>query len=253
MVKDVEDDKDIAGVIVRIDSPGGDAFASDEIWRHMTSLSKKKPLVYSMSDSAASGGYYMAMTGDPIVAEPGTATGSIGMVYGKFNLAGLYDKLGLNVEVISRGKYARLDSPTTGYTAEERARIRELMADFYGKFKGKVATARKMTPEQVEKLAQGRVWTGNQAKANGLIDELGGLEKALELVKKESGIAAGDEVLLVEYPKRKRLFDVILERARGSARIFSTPLDAARAQLTAIERFAQSNMWARMPAQITIQ
>ena len=252
-LKEVEDDEDIKGVIVRIDSPGGDAFASDEIWRSMGNLSKRKPLVYSMSDTAASGGYYMAMTGDPIIAEPGTLTGSIGIVYGKFNLKGLYEKLGINVEVISRGDYARLDSTTDTYTPEERARVRELMQDFYKQFLAKVAASRKMTPEQVDKLAQGRVWTGNQAKANGLVDELGGMEKALEMIKKESGIGSGDEVVLVEYPKRKRLWDVILERARGSAKLFTSPLDAAREQLAEIEAYTRSSAWARVPAQIDIR
>lgn len=257
VLEEVQGDEDIRGVIVRIDSPGGDAFASDEIWRNMTNLSKKKPLVYSMSDSAASGGYYLAMTGDPIIAEPGTLTGSIGIVYGKFNLKGLYEKLGLNVEVISRGKYSRVDSVAGGYSPEERARIRESIEDFYQKFLSKVAEARKMTPEQVDKLAQGRVWTGNQAKANGLVDELGGMEKALEMIRKEAGLAAGDEVVLIEYPKRKRLFEVILERARGSARtmklLTTSPLDAARAQFEQIEQFARSSAWARMPARIEIQ
>lgn len=253
VLKDVEEDDDIKGVIVRIDSPGGDAFASDEIWRRMNLLSKKKPLVFSMSDVAASGGYYLAMTGDPIIAEAGTLTGSIGIVYGKFNLKGLYDKLGINKEVISRGNFSRLDSDYGPYTPEERVRVRALMTDFYNKFVGKVAAARKMTPEQVDKLAQGRVWTGTQAKANGLVDELGGMERALKMIKQESGIAAGDDVLLVEFPKRKRLLDLLLERARGSARMWASPLDQARAQLIEIEAFARTTGWARMPAQIDIR
>jgi protease IV len=253
VVDEVEKDEDIKGVIVRIDSPGGDAFASDEIWRSMGKLSKKKPLVYSMSDTAASGGYYMAMTGDPIIAEPGTLTGSIGIVYGKFNLKGLYEKFGINVEVISRGDYARLDSVTDSYTPQERARVRELMQDFYKKFLAKVAASRKMTPEQVDALAQGRVWTGNQAKANGLVDELGGMEKALEMIKKESGISAADQVVLVEYPKRKRLWDILLERTRSSAKLFSSPLNAARAQIAEIEAFARTAGWARMPVDINIK
>ena len=134
----VAEDNSIKGVIVRIDSPGGDAFASDELWRGMNSLRKKKPMVISMSDTAASGGYYMAMTGDPIVAEPGTITGSIGIVYGKLNLKGFYDKIGIPKEILSRGKFAAMDSDYANYTPEERERVRGLMGDFYNKFLGKV-------------------------------------------------------------------------------------------------------------------
>jgi protease-4 len=131
--------------------------------------------------------------------------------------------------------------------------VRELMEDFYKKFLQKVATARKMTPEQVDKLAQGRVWTGAQAKANGLVDELGGIERALEMVKKEAGIGPSEEVVVVEYPRPKRLLDIILERTRSSARaLTTTPLDAARGQLEQIEHFTRTSAWARMPAEIAI-
>ena len=216
VLEEVGNDKSIKGVIVRIDSPGGDALASDDIWRNMVSLRKKKPLVISMSDEAASGGYYIAMTGDPLIAEPGTVTGSIGIVYGKLNLKGLYDKVGINKEIISRGRFAAMDSDYASYTPEERERVRALMNDFYTKFLGRVATARKMTPQAVDNLAQGRVWTGEQAKGNGLIDELGGLPRALELLKQKAGLRPEAPVELVEYPARKSLFELLLSRAQGS-------------------------------------
>src|SRR5262249_350001 len=110
LLEKVEKDDSIRGVVGRIDSPGGDAFASDDIWRRMNLLRANKPRAFSMADTAASGGYYLAMTGDPIIAEPTTLTGSIGIVYGKVNLRGLYDKLGINKDIIAHGKFSGLDS-----------------------------------------------------------------------------------------------------------------------------------------------
>ena len=179
ILKTVSEDASVKGVLVRIDSPGGDAFASDQIWRAMMLLREKKPVVISMSDLGASGGYYMAATGDPIVAQPGTLTGSIGIIYGKLNLKGLYDKIGVQKEIIRRGPYSAMDSDYGPYTPAERERVRALMDDFYQDFVAKVADARKMSVEDVDKIAQGRVWTGEQAKERGLVDELGGLAPAL--------------------------------------------------------------------------
>ncbi|HWP86224.1 MAG TPA: signal peptide peptidase SppA [Terriglobia bacterium] len=244
----VGEDDSIKGVVVRIDSPGGDAFASDDIWRRMNRLSEKKPLVFSMSDVAASGGYYLAMTGDPIVAEPGTITGSIGIVYGKLNLKGLYDKLGIHKEVIARGEYSRLDSDYGPYTPAERERVRQLMNRFYQDFLSKVAAARNMTAEEVEAVAQGRVWTGAQAQANGLVDELGGFPRALALLKEKAGIPPEERVQLVEFPPRKTLWELLLSRAqRGEIR-----LPAALAELfgswAQIEAMSQQPLWAWLPA-----
>src|SRR5262249_10827011 len=169
-------DGSIRGVVVRIDSPGGDALASDDIWREMNVLSKKKPVVISMSDAAASGGYYMAMTGDPIVAYPGTFTGSIGVVFGKPNLHGLYDKLGITLDTLTRGRYADIDSEYHPLSLAARAKLREGIDASYRAFVSKVAEARKRPYAQVEPLAQGRVWLGSQARERGLVDELGGIE-----------------------------------------------------------------------------
>ena len=245
--EEVGNDKSIKGVIVRIDSPGGDALASDNIWRGMVSLRKKKPMVISMSDEAASGGYYIAMTGDPLVAEPGTLTGSIGIVYGKVNLKGLYDKLGINKEIISRGKFSGMDSDYAPYTPEERGRVRELMNDFYAKFLARVATARKMTPEAVDKLAQGRVWTGEQAKNNGLIDDLGGFSRAMELMKQKAGLRPDARVELVEYPQRKNLVELLLGRAQKTEGTLPSEISQWLSQWKLVERVSQRPLWARMP------
>jgi protease-4 len=210
MIGRVANDSSIKGVIVRIDSPGGEVSASDDMWRAMNELHKKKPVVISMSDDAASGGYYMIMSGDTIVAYPGTITGSIGVVFGKPNLHGLYDKIGITKDSVSRGRFALIESDYESLTEPERAKLREDIDSDYEDFVGKVAASRKKPVSAIEPIAQGRVWLGSQAKANGLVDELGGLDRAVELIKKKSGIPAGDKVSLVLYPAKRSVFDVLL-------------------------------------------
>jgi protease-4 len=212
LLRQVAADATIKGVVVRIDSPGGEVAASDEIWRQMNLLSKQKPLVYSMSDLAASGGYYIAMTGDPIVAYPETITGSIGVVFGKPNLHGLYDKLGITKDSVQRGKHADIDSDYTSLTADERRILRDGIDESYKDFVAKVAAARRRAFSDIEPLAQGRVWMGSQARARGLVDELGGLDTAIELVKKKAHIPAGERVSLVMYPPRRSLLDIVMRR-----------------------------------------
>jgi protease-4 len=209
MLNRVANDKNIKGVIVRIDSPGGEVPASDDMWRAMNELHKKKPVVISMSDDAASGGYYMAMSGDTLVAYPGTITGSIGVVFGKANLHGLYDKLGITKDSVSRGRFARIESDYESLTDVERAKLREDIDSDYEDFVGKVAVARKKPVSVIEPLAQGRVWLGDQAKANGLVDELGGLDRAIELIKAKASIPAGRKVSLVLYPAKRSVFDLL--------------------------------------------
>ncbi len=209
MLNRVANDKNIKGVIVRIDSPGGEVPASDDMWRAMNELHKKKPVVISMSDDAASGGYYMAMSGDTLVAYPGTITGSIGVVFGKANLHGLYDKLGITKDSVSRGRFARIESDYESLTDVERAKLREDIDSDYEDFVGKVAAARKKPVSVIEPLAQGRVWLGDQAKANGLVDELGGLDRAIELIRVKSRIPAGNKVSLVLYPAKRSVFDLL--------------------------------------------
>jgi protease IV len=205
----VGNDKNVKGVIVRIDSGGGEVAASDEMWRAMNELRKRKPVVISMSDAAASGGYYMAMTGDTIVAYPATETGSIGVVFGKPNLHGLYDKLGITKDYVSRGRFALIESDYSSLTEPERKKLVDGIDSNYEDFVGKVAAARRKPASVIEPLAQGRVWLGDQAKANGLVDELGGLDRAIELIKAKAGIPAGNNVSLLLYPPRRSIFDVL--------------------------------------------
>jgi protease-4 len=217
LLRRIAGDSSVEGVVVRIDSPGGDAVASDEIWREMNLLSKKKPLVISMSDTAASGGYYMAMTGDPVVAYPGTLTGSIGVVFGKPNLHGLYDKLGITKDMLARGRFAAIDSDYRDLSPAELAKLKEGIDANYRDFVAKVAQARRKPFDQIEPLAQGRVWLGDQALARGLVDELGGIDRALELVKQKARIPASENVAIVMYPARRSILDVLFGRAQEGA------------------------------------
>jgi protease-4 len=205
-------DTSIRGVIVRIDSPGGDAIASDEILDEMKKLSRLKPMVISMSDVAASGGYYIAMTGDPVVAYPGTLTGSIGVIYGKVNLKGLYAKLGISKEVLKRGKFADIDSDFQALSPAGRAKLRESLEFIYEGFLKRVADGRKLKRDDVHARAQGRVWIGTDAKAQGLVDELGGLDTAVDLVRKRASLGADEAVRLVVYPPRRNFWETYFTR-----------------------------------------
>ncbi|HWE52689.1 MAG TPA: signal peptide peptidase SppA [Bryobacteraceae bacterium] len=209
MLNRVANDSSVKGVIVRIDSPGGEVSASDDIWRAMNELSRKKPVVISMSDDAASGGYYMAMAGDPIVAYPATITGSIGVVFGKPNLHGLYDKLGITKDYVSRGKFALIDSDYESLSDEGKEKLKQGIDAEYDDFVKKVATSRKKPVPVIAELAQGRVWMGDQAKSNGLVDELGGIDRAVEMIKTKAGIAAGNPVSFVLYPAKRSLWEMV--------------------------------------------
>jgi protease-4 len=220
-LKQVGDDAGIQGVILRVDSPGGDAIASDDILHELKTLSSRKPLVISMSDTAASGGYFISMTGDPVLAYANTLTGSIGVYYGRINLKGLYDKIGLKKEILSRGRYSRIDSEYGPLSEEERGKLRREIQAFYKGFVERVASSRKRPYEQVEPLAQGRVWLGAQARQNGLIDEIGGLDRAVELVKQRARIGAGEKVTLVTFPPRRTLLELLLKREDESAALES--------------------------------
>jgi len=214
LLEQVGNDSSIRAVVVRIDSPGGEVRASDDIWRSMNLLSKKKPVVISMSDVAASGGYYMAMTGDPIVAYATTQTGSIGVVFGKPNLHGLYDKLGITKDFVQRGKYADIDSDYISLNSDQRQKLQHGIDENYEDFVAKVAAARHRPASDIDPVAQGRVWLGSQAKERGLVDAIGGLDTAIEMAKKKANIPAAENVTVVSYPARRSLFDLLLRRSQ---------------------------------------
>jgi len=212
LLRQVRADDRIKGVILRIDSPGGDAIASDEILREVKLLRAKKPLVISMSDVAASGGYYIAMTGDPIVAYPATFTGSIGVLYGKVNLRGLYDKLGIQKQTITRGRFADIDSDYKPLSPAARQKLRAGIEASYQDFLRVVAEGRRRQTAEIEPLAEGRVWLGAQARQSGLVDELGGLDRALALIREKAGIPAEKKIRLVPYPRKRSLLDYLFRQ-----------------------------------------
>jgi protease-4 len=209
LLREIKDNEQVKGVILRIDSPGGDAIASDEILREVRLLREKKPMVISMSDTAASGGYYIAMTGDPIVAYPNTFTGSIGVIYGKVNLRGFYDKIGVRKEILTRGRYSDIDSDYQPLSAAGRQKLREGIDAVYDGFLERVAEGRNRAREEIEPLAEGRVWLGVQAHRNGLVDELGGLDRAIELIKEKLDISQSDQIRLISYPKQRSFWQYL--------------------------------------------
>ncbi len=213
VLRDVGDDPSVKGVLLRVDSPGGDGVASDEMLHAARALSKKKPLVVSMSDYAASGGYFISMTGDPIVAYPNTITGSIGVVYSRLSAHGLYGKLGIQKDFLQRGRFAGIDSDYSELSPEEHDKISSEITRFYQAFLQRVASGRKRAPAEIEPLAQGRVWLGSQALQNGLVNELGGLDKAIEILKKRAGLQASAKIEIVAYPARKSILSMLLSHS----------------------------------------
>ncbi|MGE0862523.1 MAG: signal peptide peptidase SppA [Vicinamibacterales bacterium] len=215
-IREARADQSVRAIVLRVDSPGGSSTASDVIWRELSiSRENSRPLIVSMSDLAASGGYYIALAGDAIVAQPGTLTGSIGVYTGKFVTAGSFEKLGANIESISRGKQAEMYSPDRRFTDDERKKISESMQSVYDQFVERTAAARHMPPEKVDEVAQGRVWTGEQARQLGLVDELGGLYTAIGLAKQRARIPADEEVELVVYPPRRSVYEVLADELQS--------------------------------------
>ncbi len=213
VLHDVREDSSIAAVVLRIDSPGGSALASDFMLREIEKLEEKKPVVVSMSDEAASGGYYIAAKADRIVAEPATLTGSIGIFGGKFVTRRFEEEiLGLGHDVQKRGANADIYSTLQPYTPQQEARVQQLMERTYRTFIGHVATGRKMSRAAVERVAGGRVWTGAAAQKIGLVDELGGLDRAVEIARQQARIGAGETVGLDFYPAPPSWLDLFLEK-----------------------------------------
>ena len=211
-IRTARDDDSVRAIVLRIDSPGGSAVASDVIWREVGLVRESgKPIVASMSDLGASGGYYIAMGADAIVAQPATLTGSIGVIFGKFTTGGTYEKLGVDIEPVSQGRFAEIYSPVTRFSDAERAKVQEHVDAIYEQFLAKAAEGRETTRDVVHAVAQGRVWTGRQALEHGLVDDLGGLSRAIALAKEQAGIDADDEVRLVVYPRPKSFFELLDE------------------------------------------
>ncbi len=208
-VRKVRVDPGIRAIVVRIDSPGGSAIASEAIWRELMLARDVKPLVVSMGDVAASGGYYMAAPAHAIVAQPGTITGSSGVATGKFVVKGALDKIGVGVEGVTDGRMAGIYSPFSAFTPAERSRMEDQMQAIYEQFISRVASGRNMPADKVDAVAQGRVWTGRQAQGLGLVDELGGLDRAIRIATERAKLDPARQVELVVYPQPRSVYEIL--------------------------------------------
>jgi protease-4 len=208
-VRALRDDPNVRSVVLRIESPGGATTAADVMWRELSLLAKKKPLVVSMGTVAASGGYYIASAGQTIFAEPLTTTGSIGVFYGKADVSGLLRKIGVNVETYKTAPHADADSFFRGFSDDERARAQHTIETIYGTFLDRVAAGRHMTREAVDAVAQGRVWTGQEAFDRHLVDHLGGLREALETARSLGGLPPDAPIEEVPRPDTSLLEDLL--------------------------------------------
>jgi protease-4 len=227
----IKDDK-VKAILFRVDSPGGSYVASDAIWRE-TLLAKKagKPLIVSMSSVAGSGGYFVAMAADKIVAQPGTITGSIGVLGGKFLLSGLFDKVGVSFDEVHAGRNARMMSTVHDFSPEEWQRFQFWLDRVYTDFTGKVAEGRRLPKEKVLQIAKGRIWSGEDARHLGLVDEVGGYPTALKLVKQALKLKESDTIDLRVYPKKKTPVEALMARLNGEESDSSESVEALRLML----------------------
>ena len=205
------DNDEVEAILLRIDSPGGSAIASDEIWSTIKEIRKTKPVYASMSDVAASGGYYIAMACDTIIAHPSTITGSIGVIMAIPNISGTLGKIGITIDTISLGSSSHFMNGSLPFAERDNAKLREFGSGIYHRFVQRVADARKKDFESTRLLARGRVWTGEAALANGLVDVSGGFLDALKLVKKRVGADPNKKVSVYVYPEKMEVIDILLK------------------------------------------
>src|SRR6266481_190822 len=212
-IRAAAENKDVKAILFRVDSPGGSYVASDTIWREVLRAHQAgKPVIVSMGNLAGSGGYFVAMAADKIVAEPGTITASIGVLGGKMLTSGLWDKVGLSWDEVHKGDNATMFTGTHDYTPAEWGRFQSWLDRVYVDFTSKVADGRKLPKEKVLEIAKGRIWSGEDAKNLGLVDELGGYQTALRLAKKAVGVSDGEEVNIVVFPRPKSFIENLMQR-----------------------------------------
>ncbi|HLM80025.1 MAG TPA: signal peptide peptidase SppA [Terriglobales bacterium] len=212
-IRAAAEDKDVKAILFRVDSPGGSYVASDAIWREVVRARQAgKQVIVSMGNLAGSGGYFVAMAADKIVAEPGTITASIGVLGGKMLTSGLWDKVGLSWDEVHQGENATMFTGTHDYTPAEWGRFQAWLDRVYVDFTNKVADGRKLPKEKVLEIAKGRIWSGQDAKNLGLVDELGGYDTALKLAKNAAGVPEGEDVKIVVYPRPKTFYQSVIDR-----------------------------------------
>jgi protease-4 len=241
----VRDDNFVKAVVVRVDSPGGVAFSSEVIRHELELTQAEKPVVVSMSDVAASGGYWLAMPANRIFAEPGTITGSIGVLMGKFNIRGLYEKLGLSTDFVATTENSTLEYPFQNFTPPQRDIILKNMRGTYSDFLQNVAAGRHMKVEDVDKIAQGRVWSGERARQLGLVDQMGGLHTAIARARELAGIPAGEKVKLLRLPAHRTFFERLMDFSEDEDTF--APAPSLRSWLGRLESLGSYSVWAILP------
>lgn len=259
-IRRLRQDDAVKAIVLRVNSPGGSASASENIAREVRLARKVKPVIISMGTYAASGGYWIAADGDRIFAEPTTITGSIGVFGLQFNVQKLANNVGLTFDVVKTGKYADVITITRPKTDDELAIFQNMVDWIYGEFIGKVAEARKLKKEEVQDIAQGRVWSGSEAKKLGLVDELGGLDDAIQFAVTKAGL--GKNYRLIEYPQKKELVETIGELVERFNPDAQAKADGVIGQITAwlkhdlatLKSFNDpQGIYARMPMELSLR
>ena len=245
-------DSRVTAVVMRIDSPGGDALASDEIFHCGKISAGQKPLVVSMANTAASGGFYVAMPAEKLFASPGTITGSIGIFGGKPDFSGLYQKVALGKELYTRGKFSGMMSSIRPFTEEERQKYFDKIKAFYDHFVSLVSANRALSQDSVDALGRGRVWTGREAKTNGLIDQIGGLKQTLDYVARSYGLR---NYRVEIYPKSRPLF--LFPSRLSLSNLFgflgTHSHEATKALTGSAQALMDAGLYARVPFDLTIE
>ena len=253
-LRKLKDDENVKAVVLRVNSPGGSAYGSEQIWYAVEQLKKEKPVIVSMGDYAASGGYYIACNADTIVAEPTTLTGSIGIFGMMPNAKGLTEKLGLNFDIVKTNPYADFGNLTRPMNDGEKGLMQMYVNNGYKLFLTRCSDGRGISMEELDKIAQGRVWTGSTAKELGLVDELGGLDKALEIAVAKAGV---DTYTVMNYPKKEGFLESLMNTNPGNyikARMLNGKISDVYRQFGIIENFDKiDRIQARVPFELNIQ
>jgi len=253
-LRKLKDDENVKAVVLRVNSPGGSAYGSEQIWYAINQLKKEKPVIVSMGDYAASGGYYIACNADTIVAEPTTLTGSIGIFGMMPNAKGLTEKLGVNFDVVKTNPYADFGNLTRPMNDGEKGLMQMYVNKGYELFLTRCSDGRGISIEELDKIAQGRVWTGSTAKELGLVDELGGLDKALEIAIAKAGV---DAYTVMNYPKKEGFLESLMNTNPGNyikARMLNGKMNDVYRQFSIIENFDKiDRIQARVPFELNIQ
>ncbi len=249
--RSAREDSGIEAVIFRVDSPGGSPLASDLIWREVALTAEEKPVIVSHSDYAASGGYYVSLAGTRVVSQPGTLTGSIGVVAGKMVTEGFYDWIGLHREAIKMGDNATYYYAGSRYTDAEREVYWKFMRRTYEMFSTRVAEARGMSVEEVDAIGRGHVWTGERALELGLVDEMGGLTRAIAIAREEAGIPEDTEVRLVTLPEKPTFWESLLwpDESTGLLAALPPEMTGVARELSRLMMLSREGVWmlARVP------